>query len=436
MNKTRFTTIRYNTMLDQMKNKKIKDPIVIKYNFELKNGKLFSGGKEIIPHDKRDETLRDLVLNKAAPLSLDQLFLYAQKLYWGLSKRYVHNWLRSTEEYQLMKRKPFRHYRLNNKVQLEGKTSENLRKHKNMLGIDLVQPHAEWTSNKYIAVCVHYATSYTWAATMRTKTAQKTLDTFRPMLADCIKRFGKVDRLTADAGSEFKGVFAAYLSERGIKKEILQMCSWVEKKNSSLCRSIGSLLGMGHGWRKAFKLAIEKVNNTKSRITGKAPIEWTLQDLNQGAPKRKNRKLKFAPTAREQPIFKKNNLVRHLTHRAQGKTAFWKSYESTSVEKRENWSKIYKITKIQRPGKYDLIHKYFVNGKWFFAYQLQLVPENTISIKKRKPVDAVFVNLVDPQFVPLRPQGRIDVGPVRRSARIQKKNRPIVTFVDLSLDDD
>ena len=51
-----------------------------------------------------------------------------------------------------------------------------------------------------------------------------------------------------------------------------------------------------------------------------------------------------------------------------------------------------------------------MNGKWYFAYQLQLVPENTISIKKRKPVDAVFVNPAGPpQFQPLRPRGRIDV---------------------------
>ena len=213
------------------------------------------------------------------------------------------------------------------------------------------------------------------------------------------------------------------------------MCSWVEKKNSSLCRSIGSLLGMGHGWRKAFKLAIEKVNNTRSRITGKAPIEWTLQDMKKGAPKRKNRKLKFAPTVREQPVFLKGNSVRHLMHYALGKTAHWKSYESTSVSKRKNWSGVYKITKVKKPNRYSLTHKYFVNGKWYDAFELQIVPEKTISIQKRRPVDAVFVNLANPQFEPLRPQGPIQ-GSVRRSARIQEKNKPTVTFVDLSLDDD
>jgi hypothetical protein len=437
MNQINFSTTRYSSIIKQIRDDDKKDPVITKYNIEDRNGKLFSDNKEIVKTEKRDEVLRDLVLNKAAPLALDQLFWFAKKQYHGLSKRFVKNWLESTEEYQMMKKRPYHLSRVTEQDK-EGVVFKNskVKKHKNLLGVDLVFTHKEWSSKKYILVCVHYATSYTWASTIkaplldndkrRRKAAKHVLNAFRPMLQDCIQRFGKVTKLVSDDGGEFKAEFEAYLGHRDIIKQPIRkgqktMCTWVEKKNSSLCRSIGSLLGMGLGFTKALKLAIQKVNNTKSRVTGKAPSEWTLQDLNKGPPKRKFRTMPEQAKKKAQPEFEVDDRVRHLTPYAQGKSVFWKSYESTSVKKRGTWSRIYKI--ISKDKIYGTRgYKYLVNGEYWKSYQLQKVPEKTISIKLKKPV---AIDLVNPAFEPIRPQGRIQL-------RAQPRR---VRFVDLSLDD-
>ena len=126
-----------------------------------------------------------------------------------------------------------------------------------------------------------------------------------------------------------------------------------------------------HDFREALALSLEKLNNIRSRITGKAPVDWTKFD---NVKRRKpSRKLKKGyRKARGEIIFKVGDKVRHLLKAAEQLNKFYKSYRSLEeTAKHSNWSKTVYVIQKKRTGAG--ISSYFLNGKWYKGYQLQKV---------------------------------------------------------------
>ena len=253
--------------------------------------------------------------------------------------------------------------------------------------------------------------------------SNKRADTAKAQLikvfADCKSRFGSIPTgCTADFGKEFLGSFSKYLESKGITLRNVRLCPWVEKKNSTAFRIFGVLIDI-HGFKKTLRLTLEKVNNIRNRITGKAPVDWTAQDFAKSA-KRNNKKLKMQPKLRKQPVYEIGDRVRTMQKQMLGKEPFYKSYEGLRSKKHQMWSvKIFTISAKKRKGHGFV---YYVNGTWRPPYELQLILGDPIILESHKVVlpSVPKVKKVQKyQPPPYNPQ-------TRRSSRIRQK--PVVNY--------
>jgi len=279
-------------------------------------------------------------------------------------------------------------------------------------------PRPQWSSYRYFFVAVLQRSGYCWFKPMKNKKATTALSKLKLVFADCKKRFGEVTGVTSDNGNEFKGEFDKYLTRKGIIRRIVsdrgQMCWWVEKKNSTFARTFAPLKDI-YGFEKSLMLALEKVNNIRSRVTKKAPVDWKPEDFTKHV-KRYHRKLKHIPEKKKQPKYVEGQRVRHLMRTAMGKVAFYKSYEGLRSKKHQMWSTtIYTITSVKKLGHY--LH-YKVNAAWRRAHELQLIERPVIRLEPR--------NRQQPAKAKKKPApkkkapAQKELAPRRRSSRVKR----------------
>ena len=99
------------------------------------------------------------------------------------------------------------------------------------------------------------------------------------------------------------------------------------------------------GYEIALKLAVEKLNNTVSRKTRRAAVDWKPEDFLKRT-KRYNRKIKAVPKRKVHRAFSLEDRVRLMQKQAVDKGGFYKSYEGTRSKFHRMWStEIYLVTK-------------------------------------------------------------------------------------------
>lgn len=364
------------------RNRKVRD-FLKKWKPTVKQNKLYVDGKQVVPYEEVDAVLKREAEDNGMPLSRDGAYHYLTKKYVGFKRRMIMDWLKSVEQLQMIHKKPYINTRAN-KANREGTKNYFMANNRLNLGVDLFEmPRPQWSHYRYFFVAVLQRSGYCWFIPMKNKKAATALTHLKKVFADCKKRFGAVTGVTSDNGSEFKGVFDAYLKKKGIIRRILsdrgQMCWWVEKKNSTFARIFAPLRDI-YGFQKSLALALEKTNNIRSRVTKKAPVDWKPEDFTKHV-KRHHRKLKHIPTKKKQPKYVVGQRVRHLMRQAMGKVAFYKSYEGLRSKKHQMWSKtIYAITQVKKLGHY--LH-YKVNGDWRRAHELQLIERPVVRLEPR-----------------------------------------------------
>lgn len=374
----------------KIKNKKT-EQFLQKWQLTLKQGKLYHWGKEVVPYEDVEKKLKYEAEHNGMPLSRDGAFAYLQKKYIGFKKRKIGSWLKRVQQLQMIHKRPHKNTRTNQYAK-EGSqnffmSSKRLGRYN--LGIDLFEvPKPQWSHYSYFFVAVLQRNGYCWLIPMKNKKAQTALTCLKEVFRDCKKRFGSEPTgITSDNGSEFKSVVDKFLASKGVERKIVRLCGWVEKKNSTMGRIFGVLRTI-HGFKKSLELTLLKVNNIRSRITKKAPVDWTVEDWKKPA-RRYNRKLKYQPKVRKQPIFEVGQRVRTLQKQALGKQPFYKSYEGLRSNKHKMWSQtIFTITKRKKRGH---SHVYLVNNSWRPTFELQ-------------PISGSLVILEGPPVQPSKPQ--------------------------------
>ena len=365
------------------------------------------------------------------PMSRDGAYKWLNQNAWGFKKRTVYDYLRRIEAFQLMKKHPYKNTRKNLEQTREGTAQtllQNAHGGKTTVGIDLTfiprstenYPRESWTKYKYLYVAVVQANNYTFAYGMTSKTAVAARTCLKKLITDFKKRYGlSISSIVMDDGSEFKKEHLAHLKTLGIKAVIVSKAWWVERRNSMLMREIAFLReGLGYNWQYAFVNALAKVNGTYCRKIKKMPSEVTGSELQKGIT-HYNKKLKRNPKQKKQPIYKKNQRVRHLLKSAMDvNTVLWKSYNAFRDRKTHVWSKtVYPITDKKKKGR---LNQYLVNGKWFWPYQLQLVPGAVIALKADKLKSVVKTRAPKK---PRDPRGELSQENVRRGARARKRTQ-------------
>ena len=388
MNRCRITTEFFDLLRDGIKTGKPKNRKVRlfleKWQPKLKRGSLWYDGKEIIPYEKTGEIMKLEAQSNGMPLSRDGAFKYLQKRFIGFKKRRVMDFLKSVEQLQMLRKRPHKNTRVNRHTR-EGVASGLMRNSKGgkwNLGIDFFENPKEWVKYAYTFVAVLQRTGYMWLVPTKRKSAGAALTALKRVVQDAKKQMGiKVTGITHDAGGEFVNKkFEKYCADNGIQAEVVQLCWWVEKKNSTWARTYGALRAI-HGHRKALALTLEKVNNTVNRVTGRAPADVTADTK----LRRKRRNLKKQPKLRKQPVYDVGDRCRVLLKYAQGKAAFYKSYEGLRSEHHGIWSK--RVFRIAQKKKRGYEYMYLVDSKWRPASDLQLITGTIVVLegKTSKP---------------------------------------------------
>jgi hypothetical protein len=427
MNRTQITPLFYTELKEGLRGKKSSKKVhafIAKWKPTLTSGKLYHGKKEIVHHDMQEKIMKREAIHNGMPLSRDGAHSYLMTKYVGIKKVTVADWLKRIEQLQLIHKRPFKNTRPSRQMR-EGsmnyfmKTSLGGRFN---LGIDLFQmPKPQWSSYSFFFVGVLQRNLFTWIIPMKNKKANTSLVCLKEIFRDCKKRFGSHPTgCTSDKGNEFLGSFDKYLLEHGIVRKTVRLCPWVEKRNSTLARIFGVMRTI-HGFEKSLDLTRIKVNNIKSRITKKAPVDWLPEDFLKKT-RRYNNKLKAVPKLRKQPVFETGNRVRTLQKQALGKEPFYKSYEGMRSRKHAMWSKtIYNITARKKKGR-GFIYK--VNDKWRPPYELQLISGSLVVLEVPKPPPAPrepkrYTQSVQPpkMYSTTHPTG------LRRSTRVKRRVR-------------
>ena len=392
----------------------------------LFKGHLFYQNKPLIP-ESEVLTYLETAVKEGMPLSKDSAYQWLVSRAYGFKKKVIHDYIQSLEAVQLLKKRPFKNYRRNMTQITEGDAQALLARKfggKTTVGVDLIflprqtenYPREAWTKYKYIYCAVCQASNYTFAYPMSRKTAVEARRCARLLIADFKKRYGlRISTFVMDAGTEFKKEHKEFLTQQGIKQMTVSKVWWVERKNSQLMRQIAFLReGVGFKWQHAFENALLKVNQTYSRKIKKTPAEVTGVELKEGL-KHFNRHLKMNPTPKKQPVFKLKDRVRHLLKSAMDvNTVLWKSYNAFRAKKTGIWSKtVYLVAGKRKKGR---LFQYFVNQKWFFSYQLQLIKGDVIKIQAPK-----VLKKVAPSSKPKKKPARAPEANLRRGTRARKK---------------
>ena len=366
------------------------------------------------------------------------------KRYIGFKKNKVMAWLKRVEQLQLIHRrsdvpraKPAR--------KREGATNwrmSSANEGRMNLGVDLFDIPKEWSAYKYFFVAVLQKSGFTWLIPMSNKKARTARTCLKKVFADCKKRFGaEPSGVTSDKGSEFLAEFQTWLKGRNVKQKFeKKLCSWVEKKNSTMARTF-AVMRQVHGFKKALELTLEKINNTVSRKTRKAPADWTSEDFKKKIP-RYNRKIKANPRRRIAVPLEVGDRVRIMLKKAIDKGGFYKSYEGMRKKSHFNWSrKIYKVTNVKK-GSQGFPHKYKIDdqaGDWIPHRELQHISGKLVRLSQVKarvkprakkalsaPIRRVSIRPLVPTPGPIKKQKRakakkaLSAPVLRRSTRVRR----------------
>ena len=95
MNRYNFTEERIKALKSYVKKPEGRKPVVLnKHEATIQKGKLYLDGKQVIPKNKVEETLRRKILSGQIPLTRDAAFYWLSKKYVGLSRKAVDDFLK------------------------------------------------------------------------------------------------------------------------------------------------------------------------------------------------------------------------------------------------------------------------------------------------------------------------------------------------------
>ena len=305
---------------------RLKDPEIRK----LAHGKhgLFEGDKQIVPVQRIDEVLRDLMLSAESdvPLSRDSGYYVLQKRYLGISRRALMSFLAKQTDLQLTQSRIAETSRKGREVHHKGIVEADLveGKKKDVRGLGKAY---DW----YWLTVIDRLTGYLDVEYLLRKTAkganaqvpramERILDRMEAALGTPIRA------MYTDAGSEFKARTQTLLDDRDIKHIVVARGHKVEKANATFQRIFYRLYRLKRGtFGQLTQQALAMFNNTRT-LHGRTPTEALAVDDRTLATPYNARRQK--PATARGPSTRKLSVgdpVRYLL-KPRHKVTFYKSY--------------------------------------------------------------------------------------------------------------
>ena len=344
--------------------------------FKIVGSKLMHGEKQIIPVENVEKLLRDMMFDKKSdiPLSRDSGHHMIKQRYVGVSRRALMNFLAKQKPLQLTTNRP-------NETARKG--SELF--HKGFLEMDLIEGKKkdirglgkayDW----YWLLVVDRLTGYTDVEAMRRKTANFTARALDSILNRMIAVLGtRVRMIASDDGSEFKGRTAALMKRRNIRHMVVPRATKCEKVNQTFQRIFYRLFRLKRGtFAELTQQALVLLNNTRTRLHGKTPLESAALSEAELAPgynasRTTSSDLK-GPGSRTLEI---GDPVRYLLKERE-KVTFYKAYRG------KHWSQ--KTFDILQKSK-DKPYRYYLGSEhgWKRRDELLFAPVDTVTQRRLK----------------------------------------------------
>jgi hypothetical protein len=343
--------------------------------------------------DSQEKLLNLLFYDKKLMFGRDKLFKYIQANHpeSSLSRRQVGDFLRSQEVNQL--------YAPKRKTKDIKPTV--LKKPFAQVAIDLVDMSTKsYDGFNWILTGTDLFTKKAYAVPMSDKEADTVVKAWKEMLKQMVK---KPSTIRHDNGSEFKAdVFKKFNDKEGIK-QIFSSANkpysngGVERMNATIKRLINKDRTQfdNPDWVSFLPLAIENINNTVSRVTGKTPLEVEKESEKENKETEAKIKKEVMPDNQNELKTKINvgdNVRIKLEDEGFSKGGY-------------NWSKeIYEVAKVRKPGpkssvksiSFKLINP--ENKKEFddIFYQNDLLKVSQVKKKVNEPDKFIISKLLKP----------------------------------------
>ena len=439
MNRFRFTDEFIKTIKQHLDDELNYLPFIRRYKpKEKKDGYLYVDEKKIIPQSEVKKYLQRVTKTTAAPMGIQTLRHYLSSRVIGVTRSMIADFLRKHSDLQSIVKRPPTKRTERKSLPKEGTTDFILKQYPNTIGTDLIKitnktfhPGYRGKTGNYIMVSVHKQTGYVWTDLLNNSKATNTLPEMKRVIADCKEKFGsKGLHVESDSGKEYFSVFEDWLEKEDIKQTRLRLVSYVERANSQLQRTM-KFLSYDHPIAMNLDLSTKKMNNTKNRMTGKAPIEWVGKKDNRVVDRvhKGNKSLghrKWMGSRHKKKTFKIGDMVNHLVKKvARTKGVLYKSYEG------DQWSEPKEILK-KHAGKYWILDKVSKaqldreaagakkkkrKGWWYPSEDLK---HAYVEVKKPKPKAPV------PEVVPKRRKLRSQRGEIVKALAKNKQRSGIV----------
>ena len=380
-----------------------KTALLKKDGFKVKNGKLYLEDKQVVPKEEIDEILRDAFYKKdsATPWSRDAGYADISKRFEGISKRAFGGFA------QRQKAK----IRTDNVPKKIVKKGRNLSK-KGVIEIDLYQtsrkhlptyiaktykPTIEKNPQHYTLMMVDKLTSLAYMEYIGTGKKTKSrarvmpaVDRGRDWFAEKLGVPRNKQRFLRDSGGEF---------DPALPGHTLKLGPSVEARNSFAQRVQHRLLAAKRGTlQEVTKQTMDIINNTKSRISKRTPME--AAGVEQSEVASKYNKARQVGKRTPEVALKVGDYVRKMKKNL--KKAIYKSYLG------KQWSKKkYKITKVSKTRPY----RYFVDGGWRYRDQISNAED---------PIDQIS----EARLAKLTATGKVKAIP---KPKAKKKKEPVST---------
>ena len=179
INRWRMTDVFYDQILRWIEAGSDWHPFMRKFKPTVnKNGRIYIGKLPLVREREVENLIKLLFLNSAAPTGIESLHLYIGKnVAYGVSRRDIAEVLKRDDQFNMMEKRPDRSGQRT--YSRECKTNFVFSRHPHTLGIDLIDGTGfkpDYVGNaRYLLVCVHKYSGYTWIRPTADKNASTCL---------------------------------------------------------------------------------------------------------------------------------------------------------------------------------------------------------------------------------------------------------------------
>lgn len=361
---------------------------------EVKGGIVYVDGKKPVTTDKeRDEIIKRFYTDPSTGLvGRDKLHERILREYIGIPRRYIMDWLKKQEDYQLRQPVPRKHV-------VHPIVISNPHKHLQMDIIDLQKYADENKGMKYALNIIDLFTKKLWSYPLQSKEAKEVASKVGALFASGVR----TSVLQSDNGGEFKNAEMKQVCDRWGVKQIFSTPytptsqGAVERVNRTLKDMLYRYFIMTNSvqWITVWPQLIANYNDSIQRVVKATPNAVAAGNIEVKVV-RERIQHEAAKHKRPDPQIQEGQLVRVASRAIDPNASGNKFYKPM-----ERWSRhIYTVNRVYNPQVAWGAPRYLIGGKLYGGYDLQ-------KVVRPAPPPVVLPPGLDVRILPIQPMAAL-----------------------------